>query len=300
MKFRGIFVPFHRQFPYLAIRVLLELDPEANPELTVFDALGLPPLMHPRHLLAVAALGTCGLAFGQSTLDWSDLDSWSSISTTGSSYNLLSGSGSASAAINTLTYDLGSGLTATVSAVRDSGVTWQNSTNYGGYAPAVTGAGVLGVGIEKAGGLSSALGATYTIHFNQAVTLDAWSIGDIDSARDVVAVTTDSGALTISGQAASYVPAASTSGNTLTLTSTFSWNESVFNPTASSSWVKLTSGTTTLNDLTITLAGSSGTSHGIWLGSLAVTSAIPEPSTYALILGGCTLALVVWRRRSRA
>ncbi|HLP01168.1 MAG TPA: PEP-CTERM sorting domain-containing protein [Opitutaceae bacterium] len=254
--------------------------------------------MHPRHFLTLAALLTSGVAFGQTTLNWADIDSWSLGLSTGS-YNTLAGAGAANSSINTLNYDLGSGLIATVSVARDAGVTWQTSSNYGGYAPAVTSDGVLGVGIEKASGVPTALGATYTIHFNQAVTLDTFSIGDIDSARDVVAITTNSGALSVSNQSASRVPTISTVGNTITLTSTINYNEPLFNPNAPSSWVELTSGTTALTDLTVTLSGSSGTSHGVWLSSLEVTAAIPEPSTYAAVLGACTLALVVWRRRAR-
>ncbi|HLP07739.1 MAG TPA: PEP-CTERM sorting domain-containing protein [Opitutaceae bacterium] len=257
--------------------------------------------MHPRHILTLAALLTSGVAFGQSTLNWADIDSWSLGLSTGS-YNTLAGAGAANSNIKTLTYDLGSGLTATVSVARDAGVTWQESSNYGSpsaFAPAVTAGGVLGLGIVKGTGLATTLGATYTIHFNQAVTLDSFRIGDIDSARDVVAVTTNSGALSILSQASQYAPVAGTSGNTLTLTSTVNWNESNFTPAATTSWTELTSGTTAVTDLTVTLAGTSGSNHGVWLGSLEVTAAIPEPSTYAAVLGACTLALVVWRRRAR-
>ncbi|MFT3828979.1 MAG: PEP-CTERM sorting domain-containing protein [Opitutaceae bacterium] len=263
----------------------------------------LPATMHPRHILTLAALLTSGVAFSQSTLNWADTDSWSLGLATGG-YNALAGAGSSTAAINTLTYDLGSGLTATVSAVRDAGVTWQNYAGvYGGdgYAPRVTDGQVLGVGIVKGSGLARNLGATYTIHFNQAVTLGSFIIGDIDMGRDVVAVTTNSGALSVLHQASTYAPIASISGYTLTLTSASGADESVaFGPSATTSWTELSSGTTALTDLTVTLSGSSGSSHGIWLSSLEVTAAIPEPATYAVILGLGTLALVVWRRRACA
>ena len=249
--------------------------------------------MHPRHLLTLAALLTTGAAFGQSTLDWADSGSWSLGASSGS-YNSLSGSGSAGAAINTLTYDLGSGLSATVSVALDSGVSWQDgSAIYGGFAPRVTESGVFAFGVL---GGSTSSGATLNIRFNQAVTLVSLTIGDIDDRRDTLTVGSTSGPLSVIG-AATVAPTYSFDGGLLRLSS-IATNEGEFSTAATTGWVTLSSGSTPLTDLSFALTGASS-NHSVWLSSLAVSAAIPEPSTYAALLGVATLALVVWRRRAR-
>ena len=70
----------------------------------------------------------------------------------------------------------------------------------------------------------------------------------------------------------------------------------------SATWYNGTSGT----GLVTAALNTTGTSFGSWVPDLVSTSlsyqvsgsAIPEPSTYALAIGGLALGFVVWRRRS--
>lgn len=246
---------------------------------------------------ALTAFALAGVAHGQiSLLDWSSTTAWSN-GVTSSSYNALSGGGSSSAVINPLTYDFGGGLMATVTVARDTGVTWQNGTSvYGTWAPGVTSApaevGLFGFGI--AGG-SPTTGATLTFNFNQAVQLNSVTIGDLDNSgtRDLVSVGANSSLFVQSS--AGTAPGISGNGTSLISLTGIGAPENNFSTSAPTAWTKLGSGSNLINSLTVSLAGGVN-NHGIWVSDVTV-SAIPEPSTYALILGCGTLALITVRRR---
>lgn len=250
--------------------------------------------MNPRAIITVSLFAATSLAHGAFTLDWADVDSWSNGSTTGS-YNTLSGAAAVNSAINTLTYDFGGGLTATVSAVLTGGAGWQNgSAVYGGWAPRSDND-VFAFGIQNG---SATTGATLVLTFNQAVTLDSIRIGDIDSGgsvQDRVSVLTDLGSLLSVSVPDTLAPTFDLSGNSATFTG-ITTNQGAFDPSATAAWAELTTGSTATTSLTISLLNGAG-NHGIWLSDLTVSAAIPEPSAYALAFGFSTLVLVGARRR---
>jgi hypothetical protein len=245
-------------------------------------------------LVLFVAVALAGFAHGQNTLDWS-APSWGLGTTGTSTYNDLSGAGSASAAIKTLVYDFGGGLTATVSASLGGTTQWQTSTAIfggNGYAPRVSDAGVFAFGINNG---SATTGGSLTVTFNHTVTLDSFTIGDIDNGgmTDHVNVQADSGPLSVISTPA-VAPAYSVVGDTLSFTG-ISANEGTFNPGAATAWAELSSGSTGINSLTVSLLNGTG-NHGIWFSDLNVT-VIPEPSAYALLLACGTLILLAVRFR---
>lgn len=250
--------------------------------------------MNPRSFVALSVLAMASLAHGQSTLDWNSVSAWSNGSTSGS-YNTLSGAAAANSAINTLTYDFGNGLLATLSAELTGGAGWQNgSAVYGGWAPRADN-GVFAFGIQNG---SATTGANLTLTFNQAVTLDSLKIGDLDSGgtvQDRVNVLTSFGStLSVIGTPAT-APTYTASGNLVSFTGV-TGNEGSFNANAPTAWAQLSSGSTAVTSVTISLLNGTG-NHGIWIDNLTVGSVIPEPSVYALAFGCATFALVAVRRR---
>jgi hypothetical protein len=251
-------------------------------------------------LAALVSIALAGFASG-AILDWGSTTAWSDGVNSGS-FNPLSNNGSATSIITPLTFDFGGGLTALVTAsLSGTGANWQDgSSYYAGFAPYS-----YQVGNVLALGVSGGPAASGSIHiqFSSAVTLDSLTIGDVDSRpdrNDVVQVTSSNGSpsgLQLINAPANPAVFSSVVPGTATLAAA-SGDEGTFGVTASSAWATIGSGTNTVTDLTFAL-GQTGTGtggHGVWLSNLTVT-AIPEPSTYAMILGCGTFALVAARRR---
>jgi hypothetical protein len=256
-------------------------------------------------LAVLTALAVAGLAHGE-ILDWGSSTAWSDGIKFGS-FNDLSNSGFAISSVTPLTYNFGGGLTATVGAsLLNSASKWQAGTlYYGGFAPYAFQAGdVLAVGVS---GGETAM-ASLSIQFSSAVTIDSLTIGDVDSNTGrtdrVGMVVSNAGAPFFGPQLlaqASSNPAGFFTAGGLALPSVLtgiSTNEKTFGLTATNAWATVTSSADPVTEVVIVL-GQTGTStngHGVWFSNLSVT-AIPEPSTYAIILGCGTLALVAARRR---
>lgn len=269
--------------------------------------------MRPRLAVLLSAALSAGAAFGQTTLDWSS-SSWSDASGahTGT-YNALSGASGTTAKVNTLTYDFGAGLTATVSVdLMGSFSKWQSGSGVYSdplsalqYAPRYfAGGDVFALGVEgRSTDGKIPAGATLTITFSQAVQGLSFRIGDIDAGgqRDLVTVSSDAPALfyAVSGTNAPTV----TGSQTLQFTAR-TGEEATFGAAAGSAWASVSTGDALVNTVSINLSGlvangkASSSAHGIWLSDISI-AAIPEPSTYALFLGLGTLGVAVWRSRRR-
>lgn len=113
-------------------------------------------------------------------------------------------------------------------------------------------------------------------------------------------VGTFSGASTVSDGDLSYT----TSGITVSGDSDY-WL--VWSHTAGTYYATITNGSETTGDwstsmqfLSSTNGGASWSSSGFYAKFALTATAVPEPSTYAAILGACALGFVAWRRRRQA